>query len=47
MWEDNTRAIWAIRAPDAPFSGITADIHYEIFKEDYEFWERQIDEDDE
>lgn len=47
MWEDNTRAIWAILAPNDPFSGITADIHYEIFKEDYEFWERQFDEDDE
>lgn len=47
MWEDNNRAIWAINLPNEPFDGITADIYYDTFKEDYEFWERQIDEDDE
>lgn len=46
MWEDNSRAIWAINLLDEPFGSITADIHYQIFKEDYERWERQCDEDD-
>lgn len=46
MWEDNTRAIWEINLPNEPFSGITSDMHYEVFKEDYEFWERDIEEDD-
>ena len=50
MWEDNTRAIWTINLPNEPFSGITADIHYDIFKEDYErrnAWLDEIDEEDE
>ena len=46
MWEDNSRAIWAVNIPDKPFDGITADIHYEVFKEDYERWKRQCEEDD-
>lgn len=39
MWEDNERAIWAINGPE-PFNGITADIHYEVFKETYESHEK-------
>ena len=39
MWENNDREIWATNCSE-PFDGITADIHYEIFKEDYETWER-------
>ena len=47
MWEENNRAIWAINIPDKPFDGITADSYYQIFKEDYERWERwQAEEDD-
>ena len=46
MWEDNNRAIWAINLPNEPFEGITAQIYYDGFKEDYEFWQKQIDEDD-
>ena len=46
MWEDNSRAIWDINFPDRPFDSITADIHYEIFKENYERWERLINEED-
>lgn len=38
MWEDNSRAIWTINIPNEPFDGITADIHYKIFQEDYEQW---------
>lgn len=44
MWEDNNRAIWAINIPDTPYGGVTADLYYEIFKRDYERWERQLDE---
>ena len=36
MWENNTRAIWAINLPNEPFSGITASMHYDVFKKDYE-----------
>ena len=46
MWEDNERACWAINLPNEPFNGITADIHYQVFKEDYERWQRYIDEED-
>lgn len=53
MWEDNDRAIWRINSeiyhnnPDNPYRGVTADIHYKIFKEDLERWERwQAEEDD-
>ena len=45
MWEDNTRAIWAINFPNEPFRGITAELRYEYLKEDYEYWERQRDAD--
>lgn len=45
MWEDNTRAIWAITLPNEPFSGITADIHYDVLKEDYERREAWLEED--
>lgn len=44
MWEDNNRAIWEIAFPDEPFGGVTADIYYQCFKEDYESWLRCIDE---
>ena len=47
MWEDNSRAIWAINFPDRPYEGIPADIHYDVFKEDYECWERRINETEE
>ena len=36
MWEDNNRAIWAINLPNESFNGITADVYYDMFKEDYE-----------
>lgn len=36
MWEDNSRVIWEINFPNRPFDSITADIRYDIFKEDYE-----------
>ena len=44
MWEDNERAIWNIYLPNKPFDGITADIHYAVFEENYELWQRQIEE---
>lgn len=44
MWEDNSRAIWTINIPNEPFNGITADIHYDVFKEDYESWLKSLDE---
>ena len=44
MWEDNSRAIWAINLPNEPFGGITADIHYDVFKEDYEHWINWLNE---
>ena len=40
MFEDNDRALWAINLPDKPFTGITADIHYKIMKEEYESRQR-------
>lgn len=43
MFENNDRAIWAINAPDTPFNGITADIHYRIMKEEYESRQRWLD----
>jgi hypothetical protein len=43
MWEDNSRAIWAIDFPDEPYDSITADIHYQVFKEDYDDWKRVLD----
>lgn len=47
MWEDNSRAIWAINFPDRPYEGIPAEIHYDVFKEDYDRWERMINETEE
>ena len=46
MWEDNSRAIWKINFPDRPYEGIPASIHYDVFKEDYECWERMFEEED-
>lgn len=46
MWEDNSRAIWELNGNNT-YTGITADIHYEVFKEDLERWERwEAEEDD-
>ena len=46
LWEDNNRALWAINCRDQ-YNGITADEYYEIFKEDFERWERwEAEEDD-
>ena len=44
MWEDNNRAIWTLKYPNKSFNGITADIYYESFKEDYESFERELDD---
>lgn len=44
MWEENDRAIWAINLPDRPFGGVTAEIHYKCFQDDYEQWQREIDD---
>lgn len=44
LWEENNRATWAINIPNEPFDGITADIYYETFKEDYERYQRDIEE---
>ena len=46
MWEENTRAIWAINNPDKPFGGFTAEEHYDVFKREYELWKKYLDEDD-
>ena len=46
MWEYNSRAIWEINFPNEPFNSITADMHYDIFKDDYECWERMFEEDE-
>ena len=46
MWEDNSRAIWKINFPDRPYEGIPANIHYDVFQEDYERWERMFEEED-
>lgn len=45
LWEDNSRAIWAINGRDT-YTGITADFHYKVFKEGLERWERWLEEDD-
>jgi hypothetical protein len=45
MWEDNTRAIWNITLPNESFSGITADIHYDVFKKDFDRRESWLNED--
>ena len=42
MWEDNDRECWAMSSTE-PFNGITADIHYKAFKEDYESWQKNLD----
>lgn len=42
MWEDNSRMIWAYTSPGRPFNGITADMHYKVFKEDYDSREQVI-----
>ena len=44
MWENNNRAIWEMNIPDEQFNGITADIYYNCFMDDYEQWQRDIDE---
>jgi hypothetical protein len=46
MWEDNNRAIWGFNLPNEPFDGTTADIYYNVFKEDYEFWQSWGEEED-
>lgn len=43
MWEENSRAIWFIKHPGLPFVGITADVHYDVFKADYESWHEELD----
>ena len=42
MWEDNDREYWALNS-NKPFNGITADIHYKFFKEDYESWQKSLE----
>ena len=42
MWEDNDREYWALNS-NKPFNGITADIHYKAFKEDYESWQNNLE----
>ena len=42
MWEDNDRECWAMNSTE-PFNGITADIHYKAFKEDYELWQKNLE----
>ena len=42
MWEDNDRECWAMNSTE-PFNGITADIHYKAFKEDYESWQKSLE----
>lgn len=44
MWENNNRALWGYNLPGEPFDGITADIHYECFKDEYESWQRALEE---
>lgn len=44
MWEDNDRAIWAIKNPDVPFNGIIAEMHYKIFSDDYDNWVKMVTE---
>lgn len=43
MWEDNDRKIWAMNGSE-PFNGITAEIHYECFKDEYKLWQRTLEE---
>jgi hypothetical protein len=43
MWENNDRVLWEINNPGGSFNGITADIHYQIMKEEYERHARWID----
>ena len=42
MWEDNDRECWAMNSTE-PFNGITADMHYKAFKEDYELWQKNLE----
>ena len=44
MWENNSRAIWGYNIPDQPYDGITADIHYDCLKDEYELWQRTLEE---
>ena len=45
MWEDNDRDIWSIDNPNNEYEGITADIHYKVFIEDYDTHLRWMEED--
>ena len=42
MWEDNDREYWAMNS-NKPFNGVTADMHYKAFKEDYELWQKNLE----
>ena len=44
MWEDNSRALWAINIPETPFYGITAEDHYDYFYDEYKLWQRTLEE---
>ena len=44
MYESNNRAIWEHNLPDEPYEGITADIYYECIKEEYDSWQRTLEE---
>lgn len=44
MYENNDRALWGYKRPDEPYGGLTADSYYELFNEDYELWQRTLEE---
>ena len=44
MYENNDRALWGYNIPDRPYGGLTADFYYEFFKDEYELWQRNLEE---
>ena len=46
MLEANKRAIWTSNFPAELYRGLTAEHFYQGFKEEYERWERNFEEDE-
>lgn len=44
MYENNNRALWGYNIPDEPYGGITADIYYDCMKDEYELWQKTLEE---
>lgn len=43
MWEENSRRLWELTTTSESFNGITAEMHYQVFKSDYDNRSSYID----